>query len=451
MNLFNSFFKKSASFNFRTAADSVFSLSLPSSDSMSAAVELWTNLYQNTPPWLGDSTKSLNLAAGIASELARLSTIDMVSEIQGSERAVFLNEIYQRFLTEKHRYVELAAALGGIIFKPGLYDGRVSVDFIPPSGFIPVSFDGFGHLTSAVFLDRITVNDTYLTRLEYHRPEGNGYVIENRSFKSSQRSDLGKEIPLASVSEWKDIEPIVYIESLSMPLFTYFKMPYSNTVDPLSPLGISAFASACGLIRDADEQYSRLLWEFESGERALYLDRSAFTRDRNGNPIIPDKRLYRTISADENLFRDWSPVFRDDSILQGLNSILRKIEFCCGLSFGTISDETMKGRTAEEIRSSKQRSYSTVCDIQIAFKNALSDLVSCLDRFCTLYSLVPKGEYSVSFSFDDSIVADRKTEFEERLQLLNSGILLPHEFRMWYFGEDEKTAKSILNPTKELL
>jgi len=55
--------------------------------------------------------------------------------------------------------------------------------------------------------------------------------------------------------------------------------------------------------------------------------------------------------------------------------------------------------------------------------------------------LAPKGKYSVSFDFDDSIEADRKTQFEEKQALVNAGIMAPWEFRMWYFGEDEETAK----------
>ena len=51
------------------------------------------------------------------------------------------------------------------------------------------------------------------------------------------------------------------------------------------------------------------------------------------------------------------------------------------------------------------------------------------------------GEYSISFEFDDSVMADRKVEFEEKRALVDDGIMMPWEFRMWYFGEDEETAK----------
>ncbi len=449
MNFFNNFLKKASPFNTKTTVSSVFNLNIPSSDSMSDFISLWTDMYQNNPPWLSDKVKSLNLPSGIASELSRLVTIDMTSKIRGSERAEFLNTIYQNFLENKRHYVEIATALGGIIFKPCFSSGKVFIDYVHPKNFIPVSFNDSGKLMSVVFIDKITANGSYYTRLEYHHFNKGEYIIENKAFVSSTLFDLGKEISLTDVPEWEDIEPHLEIHGLKNPLFVYFKMPYSNTADFNSPLGISAFAGVCDLIRDADEQYSRLLWEFESGERALYLDRTAFTRDKNGNIIIPDKRLYRTISSSEDLFNDWSPQIRDESIIRGLNAILKKIEFGCGLSYGTISDETLKDRTAEEIRASKQRSYATVCDIQIAFKTALCDLIDCLDEFVSLYNLTAKGEYSVSFDFDDSIIADRKTEFNEKLQLLNAGIIFPFEFRMWYLGEDEKTAKSTLNSMEE--
>ncbi len=445
MNFFNNLIKKATPLSPKNTVASVLGLNISSSDAMTDAISLWSDMYQNSAPWLSDKVRSLNIAAGISSELARLSTIDMASKVTGSSRADFINEIYQQFLYGKRQFVELTCAKGGLIFKPSLSGSSVLIDFVQPDSFIPVSFNDSGKLSSVVFLDRITEENTYYTRLEYHHFEKGTYIIENRAFKSSAHTDLGKEIHLSQVSSWKDLEPIIQIDGLKKPLFAYFKTPYSNTVDPYSPLGISAYAGVCDLIQSADEQYSRLLWEFESGERALYLDNSAFKRDRNGNVILPDKRLYRTVSADEALFHDWTPTLREENILHGLNAILKKIEFGCGLSFGTISDETLKDRTAEEIRASKQRSYATVCDIQIMFRNALSDLIECLDEFITLYDLAPKGEYSISFDFDDSIVADRKTEFQEKLQLLNCGILLPHEFRMWYFGEDENTAKSILN------
>lgn len=168
----------------------------------------------------------------------------------------------------------------------------------------------------------------------------------------------------------------------------------------------------------------------------------AFKKDKNGRLILPDTRLYNTLNVDDNdLFKEWTPTLRGEDINKGLDSILRKIEFNCGLAYGTLSDVQNADKTAEEIIASKQRSYATVSDNQRALQNALNDLVYAMDVWCTLYNLAPMNTYEVSFEFDDSIVADRKTEFAEKQALVSAGIMSKWEFRMWYFGEDEKTAK----------
>lgn len=202
------------------------------------------------------------------------------------------------------------------------------------------------------------------------------------------------------------------------------------------------YARAVDLIKDADIQYARFLWEFESGKRALFVDESALTRDKLGRKIIPDERLYRMLSTDDDtLFKDWTPAIRQEEINKGLNRILRGIEFNTGLAYGTLSDVQYSDKTAEEIRSSKQRSYATVSDIQMALKTALQDLVYAMNVWCSIYRLAPEGEYDICFDFDDSIIADRALEFNEKKQLVEIGIMKPWEFRMWYFGEEEETAR----------
>ena len=175
------------------------------------------------------------------------------------------------------------------------------------------------------------------------------------------------------------------------------------------------------------------------------MDETALRRDFAGRPILPDQRLYRTLNTgDDTLFQDWSPQLREAELSAGLDKIFQRIEFNCGLAYGTISDPKSVEKTAEEIRSSKQRSYATVVDIQQALKHALEELVYAMDVWCTLYELAPAGELSVSFRFDDSLVSDRSAEFAEKTALLQTGILKPWEFRAWYMGETPKEAKQAL-------
>lgn len=406
---------------------------------------LWKAMYENNAPWYNDDVTGLSLASSISGELARLTTIEMKSQVSGSKRADFLDSAYQKILDKARVFTELACAKGSIILKPYIKNGEIHVDFIEPEDFYPISFDDEGNLTGAIFLDRIYEDNFIYTRLEEHRL-GEKYIITNKAFKSSTRDELGKEIPLQQVKNWEILEDYSEISGIKYPLFSHFKMPTANIYNTCSPMGVSVFDRACNLIKDADIQYARLLWEFESGKRALFVDESAITRDKLGRKIIPDTRLYRMLSTeDDTLFKDWSPNIRNTELSDGLNRILRSIEFSCGLAYGTLSDVQLSDKTAEEIRSSKQRSYATVTDIQRSLKKALSDLLYAMDKWTSIYNLAPEGDYSVSFDFDDSIIADRNREFNEKKQLLELGIIKPYEFRMWYFGEDELDARNKLS------
>ncbi len=101
----------------KKSIEDAIKIDLPVSDEMTEAIELWSQMYKDKAPWLDDNTKSLNLASAIASELARLATIEMKSEItakesSNSERAEYLNEQYQKVINDIRTTTEYAAALG---------------------------------------------------------------------------------------------------------------------------------------------------------------------------------------------------------------------------------------------------------------------------------------------------------------------------------------------------
>jgi A118 family predicted phage portal protein len=193
------------------------------------------------------------------------------------------------------------------------------------------------------------------------------------------------------------------------------------------------------------------LWEFESGQRALYADELAFGKDKDGKPILPNKRLYRSLDMGgqaDDLFKEWTPTLREENILRGLDAILKRIEFACGLAYGTLSDPQTVDKTATEIKTSRQRSYATVVDTQKAVQKAMDDLLYAMDTWATLSKLAPKGKYTATYDFDDSVIVDKDAQFQQDLRLVQSGIMSPVEFRMRNFGEDEETAKQKIAEAK---
>ncbi len=405
------------------------------SDTMANSIKLWAEMYS--------SGGLLDLPKGISCEIARLISIEMKSQITGSKRAEFLNKKYSEVIDNIRKPLEYGCAKGGLVFKPYVKGNTIEVDYIAADAFYPLTFDDSGKITAAIFVARVTKGNKYYTRLERHELKGNTYVVTNRAYTSFQKDTLGVQTSLTEVEDWAELAEEIIFENITQQLFGYFKTAAANNKDTSSPLGISVYSGAVKLIEEAEKQFNRFAWEFESGERALIANSMAFKKGTKGEPKLPNKRLYKTLDVDDvDFFKEWTPELRGESIDKGLDSIYRKIEFSCGLAYGTISSTQNVDKTAEEIKASKQRSYATVSDNQRALKNALCDLVYAMDVLCTIYNLAPMSKYDISFNFDDSIIADRKTEFAEKQALVSSGIMQPWEFRAWYFGEDEEIAKA---------
>ena len=119
------------------------------------------------------------------------------------------------------------------------------------------------------------------------------------------------------------------------------------------------------------------------------------------------------------------------------------------MSRGTIADVNQSERTATELKINKQRSYATISDNQKALEECLRNVIRAMDKYATVYGLAPEGEYDVSFDWDDSILTDRDQQNQERLMLLNAGIISKVEYRMWYFGETKAQAEAAIQAVQQ--
>lgn len=121
-----------------------------------------------------------------------------------------------------------------------------------------------------------------------------------------------------------------------------------------------------------------------------------------------------------------------------------RIEFACGLVYGTLSDMQIGTKTAEEIKASKQRSYSTVVDIQKALKKALIDTIDAMSILRNFYLNKPIIEPETSFDFDDSLIVDTATEQTIKMQEVAVGLIKPEKYLEWRYGVTESEALEML-------
>ena len=429
---------------------------------MQTAINLWYELFTNQAPWLDDITPSLGLPAAIAGEIARLTTVELESDVTGSPRADYLHQELLPVLASLRNDMEIAAAGGGLVFKPYVDGDHIAVDCVPAWRFLPTAFNSRKEVTGAVFVEQVTKGRTYYTRMEHHQLTDEGYTIRNLAFTSQSKDALGTPCGLGQVDEWADLEPEMTIryKDGTVPegvLFAYFRIPFANVVDTESPLGVSVYSRAVDLIKDADRQYGRILWEFEGSELAVDASQGALdVSDRDGKPVkLPhrNKRLFRQLAIDQgdhgDLYKVFNPEIRDTSLFNGLDKILKRIEFNCNLAYGTLSDPQNVDKTAEEIRSSKQRSYSAICEVQAALQGALEHLLWVMDLYATLYKLAPRGEYKANFTWGDGILQDVDLEYARRMQLADRGYLRPEKVLSWYFHISEEEAARDYMPAQE--
>lgn len=409
-------------------------------DDMLSSIELWQKCFSGKAPWLDENVISLRLEQSITREFANITLNEMTVNISNET----LSKLFEAATEELNSELQSGLATGAMVIKPL---GGDKVQYISANAFVPIEFDTRHRLVKVIFPEFKKIGDNYYTRLEYHSLDTEkGLTITNTAYVSASEGQLGREIPLVTVYEWANLPTSVTYPAMRRPAFGYFRTPIKNTIDG-SSCGMSVYANDINLIRKIDTQFGRLDWEFESGERAIHVDAAAF---KKGGTEKLNKRLYKAIDVDlgdEELFKDFSPAIRQADITDGLNTYLRRLEFSVGLAYGDLSDPDTVAKTATEILSAKNRKYNTVSAIQKQLKYCLDDLVYAL----AFYNSLTTSGYTFVCDFKDSILTDEQTERTQDIQDLSLGIMRPDEYRMKWYGEDEKTAKMNLPQSSEVV
>ena len=410
---------------------------------MQSALIVWDKLFTES---------TTNIASIIASEAARLATIDMQIAVAGGKRAEAIQSILDMNRDRLRSKLELGCAYGGMILKPSIG----GIDFIPATRYIPTSFDSNGNIDGVIFIDQFTKNNKYYTRLEYHRFETiNGervYIITNKAFKSDNKATLGYEISLDKVDKWATLVPEVPVVGIDRPLFGYFRMPTANNVDIDSPLGVSIFSKAVESIKDFDMWYSKWRREGKLSDKYLFVDEQAMLKPgaTGANKAVVNNPLPELIKGlrfgnnANKCIEEFNPEIRVEDFKLALQTQLDIISVQCGFSAGYFSFDTKSGVvTATQIQSEDQRTNSTCTDIQQNYKLAIEGLIYAMEIMQSLYELTPDEELDISFYLRDLYVnadEDRKRAFE----LAEKKYIPKWKYLVDYEGYSEEDAKKLV-------
>ncbi len=360
---------------------------------------------------ISEKGNTLRLEESISRTVAELTTLELKTTV-----APALQDTANAILQNITSHVTEGLLHGSVILKPYFAGGKMQAMAVKNGDYKILERDeSTGKPTVVEFYER--QGDT--VRVERHTQLPNEYVVMNFAMYKGRILETMPE-------NWKQYRAEVRFPNRTTPLYGYF-----STTD-----GMPFCEKARRLISEAEAQFSRLLWEFESGNRALYVADTAFFRDKKGEPKLPDKRLYRLLcTGKDDLFCDYSPAFRQKDIIEGLNCILQRIEDCCALSRGTLSDANLSARTATELKIMRHRTYATVKTLQRALEKALYDMLQATKDILSVYGLCEEGKAEAVFHFDDSVLTGKTDEISDLLLLLDKGVLTPQEVRSYLYGE----------------
>ena len=389
----------------RTDIGKTFGVELIQSSEMNAALTLWDNITSGRPPWLDpdDDVRTYNMGKHIADYRARLVCLDIGVALSGSPRADYLQTICNDLIKRLPDKVADAERLGGIAIK---WNGS-SWDFALPGEFGITKQDGNGNIVGAIFAEYITHGIDHYTRLEYHRFKDGLYLVTNKAFRNRAMQNgqytLGAEIPLTEVEEWAEMQPEVRIEQLETPLFAFFRLPGSNTIDQTSPLGMSAFANAIPELEALDMALSRKNGEVADSKHITFVGQAAIQYANAHSTKLP--RFVQGLGVgvdDKKPITEHVPTMLTDARIKDINFDLSMAGVKCGFSEGVFVMDGQTGMiTATQVESDDRDTIQTIKADRDALRCAVEQAIKGADALTTLLGAAPLGEYETTFNFGD--------------------------------------------------
>ena len=452
---------------FKKQAEEDFNIQAAEFPEMESLINRCANIYRGVPEWLDDKNniKTINFAKSVCSETARLTTLAIGIQIDGSARATWLQEQIDRVYFQIRHWVEYGCAYGTVFIKP---NGE-SLDVFTPADVMIVDYDN-QEIKGIIFKDSYTVGRKYYTRLEYHRfveTTVDGvttypYYVSNRAYISKSPQSIGDKIDLKQ-TKWADLmadtPPILKAngEKLDGPLYGVLRTPQANNVDISTPLGLPIFAEAIEELKDLDIAYSRNAKEILDSKRTVLADDrllmpsgspvSAMTpqamKHRCSEMSLPDY-VKNVFGQDEKEFyQEINPILNTDTRISGINALLSQLGYKIGFSNGYfVFNESSGIQTATGVEAEQQRTIQFIKDVRDKLESCLDEVIYALNVYADLYGLAPVGVYEVNYDFGD-ITYNYQEDKQIWLGYVNTG-----RVPFWYYlvkfeGFSEEDAKAL--------
>ncbi|MDL2273440.1 hypothetical protein LJC34_02695 [Oscillospiraceae bacterium OttesenSCG-928-G22] len=344
----------------------------------------------------------------------------------------------------------LASAEGTVLTTP---DAMIRMEYLPAMCIIPLTAR-YHQITEVAFASETTVRGKKYVYLETHTLENGLYVIQNRYYKSTRNGLTPAPLPDGVAERVNTGSP-----------YPFFAIIRPNTVNPYENnlgLGCSVFSQAIDNLKGVDIAYNNFNRDIWLGAKKVFYNREltkTIGTDDDGNPIYiaPDDMLQQLFVSvgdefgdDKKLVHEFNPALRVQDNRDAVQAQLDYLAFKCGMGthFYQFNNNARAAQvTATQYTGEKQELKQNTAKHGIVVEKALQDIVRAIlwaGKNILGQPVNPDAAVVVEFS-DGYIVSDEEKKADNRQDILN-GVMQRWEYRMKWYGEDEATAKAMVQP-----
>lgn len=471
-------FKEKIKMLFKTDAEKAFGVETYLSPEMDNAIKLWEQLESGNLPWVDGDTRTIRFSNTVARELSKLVTQNIDIKVQakygnGETAAKIQKAIDDYFLKNAQKIMQEVMMLGGSMAK---WNGK-GMDYIPPDRFLVTEYDSNGDILGVIFFSYYQKEKKFYTRAEWHRFEDGTqkneagetvsirrYRVSNKAFVSDTQDQIGRETSLKN-TKWSDIVQEFTAENLEKPLYVYIKNPYSNTIDPDSPLGVSCFSECIEELRWLDIAMSTMGLETETSAPMMMVDQSVI-QYANMNGIKLPKFISNTglsLTDDSKPVEQWQPQLQVASRTEGINFYLNIISAKVGLDTGTFvfNGQKIVVATATQIEATERQTINTMMmyrqvldrpesngDGRIGVIHDIAYIINAMEVINGDVLPSEFGNYELYADFGDPFSNKEEDKLFE-LQLANQGYMAKWRFLVRHLGMTEDEAFEMVQEAVE--
>lgn len=340
----------------------------------------------------------------------------------------FIQHVFEHndFKKNLAKYLEPMYATGGLTVRPyvDMSSGEIEFSWALANAFYPLRNNSNG--ISEGVMKSVTMKieggkEFFYTLLEFHEWENGGYVITNELYKSDNKAEIGKRVPLGELYEGLQEETL--IAGLTRPLFNYVTPNGFNNINPHSTLGLGITDNSKPTLQKINDTYDQFWWEIKMGQRTVFVSDYMLQTlpSENGMPptqvFDPDTNVFKSMkmSNDEEMVKDVTSDIRTEQYISAINQSLRTLEMELKLSVGTFSFDGKSMKTATEVISENDLTYRTRGDHVNEVEKFIKGLIVSVLELAKATTFnggklftgdIPTFEH-IGVDFDDGVFQDR--------------------------------------------